>query len=231
MSQKPGPYSEEDKLNWDVEKLKAECRNLGRSFWAAVILSIVAVLGTAGNVYFNHNESVLSEIKKDRLENEAKELEVQNKHLKEEQDSLQAQRASIQQELLSLAPTLDAVKSKQVKALAGELATASVPATNATTDLPARVYLQYLRTQESKAAPVIAELRKRGYVVVAGSVGSSERKEIFVGYYYESDKAEARGLLATIRELSSAPSIAEPTLTKGGARSRHYDVWLAFPET
>jgi Skp family chaperone for outer membrane proteins len=233
MASKPNEYSDRDKLNWEVEKLKAECRNLGRSFWTALLIALFAILGTIANIYFSQNQKVLSEIQKERFDQEAKSLKVQTDSLKSERDQLQAEKAGIQQELKALVPQLaDAKQRDQVEKLAASLESTSVPPTTSTTDLSARIYLQYLRSQESKVAPVIAELQRRGYQVSPASVESSSRsREIFVGYYYETDRAEAEKLLRTVRELSSAPAAQQPSLVKGGARPRHYDVWLAYPGT
>jgi len=237
MTEKPGTYSEQERHNWEVEKLKAECRNLGRSFWTAVALGLFAIVGTGANIYFSNNQKILSdnektlsEIKKEQLDREADALRKETDALKEEKDKLQAERTTIKQELLSIAPQLDEEKRKQVESLAAGIEVAPSTPASSTTSLPARVYLQYLRSQESKVSPVIAELRTRGYVVFPKAVESSARRGLFVGYYYETDKTEAAELLNVIRELGGTEGNAEPTFVKGGARQRHYDVWLSFPD-
>lgn len=231
MTKKPGPYTEEDKRNWEVEKLQAEYRNLGRSFWTALMIALFAILGTLANIYFNQNQKVLSEIQKERLDQEAKALEAETKTLKEERDKLQADKTRISQELLALAQQSDAEKRKQLEKLATDIRTISVTSATPTTNLPARVYLQFLRSQESKVTPIIEELRKRGYLVFPKAVDSSaRRREIFVGYYYDTDRTEAEALLKALQELGATSSTQQPEFIKGGARPRHYDVWLAFPD-
>jgi hypothetical protein len=238
MAQKPGTYTDQQKLNWEVEKLKAECRSLGRSFWTAVLLALFVIIGTVANIYFSQNQKVLSdaqktlaEIQKENLDKEAAGLKAQNMKLLEEKDTLQADKASIIQEIHSLLPQLDAVKRKLFEGFATGIEATSVTPTTPSANLPARVYLQFLRSQESKVTPIVEELRRRGYLVFAKPVESSaRRREIFVGYYYDTDKTEAEELLKVIRDLSLSPAITQPTLIRGGARQRHYDAWLAYPD-
>lgn len=237
MTQFPDTYTNQDKLNWEVEKLKREHRNLGWTFLSAILLALAAFIGTVANIYFSSFQKTLADIQKEKTTLEVLKLQEEKKQLIKDQvdlatqrDTLQADVIRIKQELQEIASQQDTVKRKQIEKLADEIQISSVAPIAPTTNLPARVYLQYLKSQENKVLPIVEELKKRGYVVSSQSSDSSKRKrELFVGYYYESDKEEADKLRRLLQNLSGGQISQQLTLLKGEARQRHYDVWIAFP--
>lgn len=239
MGTKPGIYKDQDKLNWEVEKLKAECHNLSISFWTAIALALIGVVGTGANIYFNKIESTLSEIKKENLDKEAKALDEKTKilledkkRLEKERDALQAEKAQISQELEALSKRLSDKKEEQnvVNTLVTNINSKSNILANQVVNLPARVYLQFLESQKNQVAPIIEKLENQGYLVFPNSTKETKReRNVFIGYYYDSEQTEATNLQNVLQTLVPTLRVQPPKLIKGGARPGHYDVWIAFP--
>ena len=236
MAQNPENYTEQDKLNWEVEKLKREHTHGRWSVLSAIIVTVVALIGTSANIYFHSVQKTLAEIQKEKLELDIRNLKKEQEDLKNnkisletERDRLQSNLTRIKQELAEIAAQQDTNNRKQLEKLADEIQIDSVASTISTTNISARVYLQYLRSKENKILPIIEELQKRGYIVSPKSIDSSQRKrELFVGYYYESDTEEANQLLKLLQKFHPVQLPHQLTRLSGTTRQRHYDVWIAY---
>lgn len=98
--------------------------------------------------------------------------------------------------------------------------------------LPARIYVQFLKSESHTIIPVISELRRRGFVVMTKEIRAGRNAgESIVSYHYDLDKSEAEQLLKILYEIPSlTPKGKIRKAERGTARRRHYDVWLTYQQ-
>jgi len=117
------PYSESDKLQWEIEKLKVETTNLRRPFlrqptlWLALAPLVLSLAGNAVQYSKAERDRQLAEIKREKLDLETEKLQKKEIQL---QDSL----AKTKRMLEEGSSQLQNVQQRLVE-LQGEIATAS----------------------------------------------------------------------------------------------------------
>ena len=219
----------EDKLNWEVEKLRREVRNLNRTFLTAIILAIAAAVTTGYNIVKAFTD--VSVFQKQQVE-----FLKQQEKLKKEIDDLIQEREVATVELSSFRQAVDDLQNNTTLTLQQKLdrlptiqPTLQYGAPDQTTHslLPARVYLQYLDAEKEYADKVISQLERANYKVRALPVTSTSRTRIpIVAYYYEEDELQAREVIKLLQQIGVSKVKPEPVKLQGSARPRHFDVWL-----
>jgi cell division protein FtsB len=216
------PATAEDKLNWEVEKLRREVRNLNRTFLTAIILAIAAAVTTGYNVVKALTD--LSEFQKQQGD-----LKKEIAELSQEREVATAQLSNFRKEVddlrndttLSLEQKLERLPTIQPALQYG------APEQTNHTSLPARVYLQYLDEEKEYVDKVVSQLEQANYKVKPLGVASTSRTRVpTVAYYYEEDEPQARELIKLLQQIGVSKIKPEPVKLQGSARPRHFDVWL-----
>lgn len=212
----------EEKLNWEVEKLRKEVRNLSRTFFTAVILAIAGAVTAGYNIVKAFTDVSAYQQERDKLTSQI--------------DDLKQERDLIASEFSSFKLELDAVKSNT--SLTPEQKLELIPTLKPTlqyaapdqvphSSLQARVYVQYLNSNKTSVDPVLQQLDRSNFRVKAVGVERSSRSNVAtVAYYYQDDAAEAKKLISLLKQLGVPRVKEEPIKLEGSARPRHFDIWL-----
>jgi hypothetical protein len=212
----------EEKLNWEVEKLRKEVRNLGRTFFTAVILAVAGAVTAGYNIvkavtdvsdYQQERDKLSSQI--DELKQERDLMTSEFSSFKLELDALKSNSSLSPEQKLDLIPTL--------KPTLQYAAPDQVPHSS----LPARVYVQYLNRDKASVDQVLQQLQASNFRVRAvGAERSSRSNVATVAYYYSDDVDEAKKLVLILKQLGVPRVKEEPIKLEGSARPRHFDIWL-----
>lgn len=233
MNNTPPTSTEEDKRNWEVEKLRREVRNLSRTFIIAVILAAFSVVATIYQLYGAITSIENRRFEETKLNEKVAELGRKISDLDAEREQISSEITNYKEEQKAIEMNPQLTPQQKVDALTRVAPLFQLRAPDAVphANLPARVYLQYLDSQKDRVFSVIRKLEESNYTVRArGLPGSARQRISTVLYYYEDDQDEAQRLLELLR-VSGVPNVsAKPTKLQGSARPRHYDVWLAFPD-
>ncbi len=233
MNNTPPIATDEDKRNWEVEKLRKEVRNLSRTFIIAVVLAVFSVVATIYQLYGAITSLENRRFEETKLNEKIAELGRRISDLDTEREQISSEITNYKEETRAVKENPQLTPQQKFDALARVAPTFQLraPETVPHANLPARVYLQYLDSQKDRAFSVIRKLEESNYTVRARGVSGSVRQRIStVLYYYENDEDEAKRLLEFLR-VSGVPNVSDkPTKLEGSARPRHYDVWLAFPD-
>jgi cell division protein FtsB len=218
----PPPATAEDKLNWEVEKLRKEVRNLSITFVTGVVLALVGVATGGYNVVKAFTDVSVFQEERIRL---GKEVDA----LKQERDVATAQLSNFRAAVSDLQANTSLTAQQKLDSIQDIEPTLqySAPDQAAHSTLPARIYIQYLTSEKSYADGVIAQLANANYKVNPLGVESTSRARIpTVGYYHAEDAQQAQDLVALLKRIG-VPKVREQAIRlKGAARPRHFDVWL-----
>jgi hypothetical protein len=233
MAVKPLRATSEEKLDWEVEKLRNEVRNLGRTFIFAIATAFLALATTGYQIYDKVSSLKIQQYEKDKLQAEIDDLKKKRQDLATQQEIATSSFNQYQLELKDLASNSSLTDKQRIEQLQ-QISPSfqfSAPDTITETGLPARIYLQYLESQSARINALVVQLEAANYKVnkIAKSQ-SGRRSGASVAYYYPQDEDEAKRIIGLLKAMK-IPNLDEtPTKLKGAARPRHYDVWIAFSD-
>jgi hypothetical protein len=147
LSRLPPKATEEEKLNWEVEKLRNEVRNLSRTFVFAIVTAILALAATAYQIYDKVSSLSVQQYEKDRLQADIDDLKKKRQELGTQQEVATSnfnQYLAAFNDLVSKTSLTDKEKIQQLQQTPPAFQFAAM---ERETNLPARIYLQYLDSQ------------------------------------------------------------------------------------
>lgn len=232
MPPRPAQATAEEKLDWEVEKLRNEVRNLGRTFIFAVVTAVLALATTAYQIFDKVSSLRIQQYEKGKLQDEIDDLTKKKQELATQQEVATSNFNQYQSELADLRsnPSLtDQQKLEQLQQISPSFQFAAPDAVT-DTNLPARIYLQYLESQRPRIDDLVRQLELANYKVnKIGQSRSGRRRGASVAYYYNEDEDEARKIVDFLKTMRIPNVDEKPTKLRGAARARHFDVWIAFP--
>jgi hypothetical protein len=227
VTEKPMPHiapvaTTDEKLNWEVEKLRKEVRNLSRTFATGVVLAIAGAATAGYNVLKAFTD--VSTFQEERLKL-GKEIE----SLKQEREVATAQLSNFRAAVSDLQADTTLTPQQKLERLPSiePALQYSAPDQAAHSTLPARVYVQYLTAEKEYVDRVTAQLGQANYKLSALGVTSTSRSRVpTVAYYHREDEAQARDLVKLLKQVGVQRIQAEPVKLEGSTRPRHFDLWL-----
>jgi hypothetical protein len=216
------PATAEEKLNWEVEKLRKEVGNLSRTFATGIVLALAGAATAGYNVVKAFTDVSAFQEERIRLGQEVDALKQEREVATSQLSSFRAAIADLQANT-SLTPQqkLDSIQNIE------PTLQYSAPDQAAHSTLPARVYIQYLTAEKEYADTVVAQLTRAKYKVSPLGVASTTRARMpTVGYYHEADAEQAQDLVKLLKQIG-VPKVRDQAIRlNGAARPRHFDVWL-----
>ncbi len=232
MSLRPSKATSEEKLDWEVEKLRKEVRNLGRTFIFAIVTAFLAVATTTYQIYDKISSLRIQEYERARIEADIKELQRQKQDLAKEHDIVTSnlnQYKSEFSDLISDPKLTPQQKLEQLQQISPSFQFTVPDSTQS--DLPPRIYLQYLGSQSGNIENYVRQLEAANYKVTQLPRSSStRRKGATVAYYYDGDQEQAQKLIDFLKAMKIPNVEDKPTKVTGPARPKHFDLWIALPE-
>lgn len=222
MASSVPPATKEEKLNWEVEKLRREVRNLSHTFLTAIILAIAGAVTAGYNVFHIFTDVSVFQEQEEKLKKEITDLT-------QERETATTLLSSFKAEVSDLTNNTTLTPEQRWERLQSIGTTLQYAAPDETghSTLPARVYLQFLNDEKEYADKVVSQLELANYKVKALGVSNTSRARIpVVGYYYEEDETQARQLIKLLQQIGVSKIKPDPVKLQGPARPRHFDVWL-----
>ena len=216
------PATPQEKLDWEVEKLRREARNLSRTFITAVVLAIGGAV-TAGYTVVKAFTDI-SDFQKEQQRYRAEIAE-----LTEEKEVATAQLSNFRAAVMDLQNDTALTPSQKLERLQTiePALQRAAPDQASHSALPARIYLQFLTSEKAYVDNVVSQLQRANFKVrTLGVTGTSRSRVPMVAYYYLEDEQQARALVKLLRDIGVTKVKADPVKLEGSARPRHFDVWL-----